>query len=108
MAHGYRITADDETGTVYRKTHDNGESTEVSIDEAGTEATGGVKWMVNVTDPNGGFRLDTFQTKQAARNRATQWMSNHPKGVTGPGGAMGAVNAMEDATNSIFTGGGRF
>lgn len=107
MAHGYTKEVSESDIVVYVKRHDNGEETEVQLEKAGTQATG-TSWLVNVTDPNGSQRVGRFPTKRAARQRATKWMSNHPKGVQGSGGAMGAVNAMEEATNSIFTGGGRF
>lgn len=108
MAHSYRKVLDDRGGLVYEKAHDNGETTTIQADKVGTQETGGTSWLVNVTDPNGSERIGRFETKQAARSRMTAWMGNHPKGVRGPGGAMGAIGAMEDATNSIFTGGGRF
>lgn len=108
MAHGYTITADDDAGRVYKKTHDNGEVTEVSIDKVGTKEAGGVKWLVQVTDPNGSVRIGKFPVRQNARRAATEWMNNHPKGVQGPQGGPAVMNAMEEATDSIFHGGGFF
>jgi len=108
MAHSYSKVLDDRNGLVYEKTHDNGDVTKVQADKVGTQATGGTEWLVNIKDPNGSIRIGRFDTKAEAQSRMTTWMNNHPKGVQKQGGAMGAVNAMEDATNSIFTGGGRF
>lgn len=108
MAHSYRKTVDIAGKVAYEKIHDNGDVTEVLVEETvGSNATDLV-WKVSVSDSNGSPTIGKYPTKQKARKAATRWMNNHPKGVTGPGGAMGAVNAMEDATNSIFTGGGRF
>lgn len=106
--HSYRKTVDTAGKVAYEKIHDNGDVTEVIVEErVGSTATDLV-WAVSVSDSNGSPSLGTFETKTEARKAATQWMSNHPKGVQGGGGSMGTVNAMEEATNSIFTGGGRF
>lgn len=103
MAHGYRKAREDSNGIIYEKNHENGDTTTVQVDPVGTEATGGQSYVVVVRDPNGNQRLGRFETKEAARKRATQWMNNHPKGVQ-----RGVMGSMEQGTKLIYTGGGLF
>lgn len=108
--HGYEIVRDSSDMVVYSKTHNNGEQTTVQLDKVGTKAAGGTSWLVNVSDPNGSRRIGKFDTKSSARQAATRWMNNHPKGVHGVGGdsGHGVLDSMQSGVDGVFTGGGRF
>lgn len=110
MSHGYSQVVDGGGQIQYEKSHDNGDETMVV---ANKQPNG--SWSVKAVDFLAGAgrgptqQLGAYDTKRAARQRMTNWMSANPKGVQPGGHAMTkTIDRMEDATDSIFHGGGLF
>lgn len=108
MGHSYTIDKKTKKTIEYSKRHDNGEETTVRVKAGVGPNAIEPQWEVRVLDPNGNKHLGHFDSKDAARKRATRWMNNHPKGVSGSISAVGAVGKMDETAGSIFTGGGMF
>lgn len=110
MGHSYSRVVNDREQLQYEKTHDNGDETMV-VANIGANGDWNVKAVDFLARSGRGpsRQLGTFPTKSAARQKMTSWMSANPKGVQPGGhGATETFAAMEDATDSLFTGGGMF
>lgn len=77
MPHGYTLDIDSAEKLQYSKRHQNGERTVVDV----TKDIPGEDWRVKVTDPRGNVDLGTYGAKTDARDRATRFMRDNPKGV---------------------------
>lgn len=100
MPHGYTLDIDGTDKLQYSKRHQNGERTVVDV----TKDIPGENFSVKVRDPRGNMDLGTFQTKGDAKNRATRFMRDNPKGVPaenqGIAGGNGGIPGMDG--NGLF------
>lgn len=102
MPHGYKKTKDTARKCVYKKTHRNGDVTELIADKVNLPDEG-ERWTPSVEDGGKTASLGKFKTKQQAIQRMKRWMAQHPKGLQQPAGTQfggGLIPGANGAKNS--------
>jgi len=96
MANGFRLKRNTSKSKVWRKTHRNGERTEVNLQK--TDAGG---WWGTIVDGSQTQKMGESTSKAEAETAAKNWMKRNPKGLQQAMGS-GIIPGADDQGNEFF------
>lgn len=100
MPHGYTKQTDTDRKVVFRKTHRNGEQTDIVAEVVPNDG----RWFAHVEDGGRTEELGRFGSKTDAKEAAKNWARRNPKGIPagqqGISGIGGGIPGMDG--NGLF------